>query len=249
MTEQPGSPPPPRDVTSGDPLAGGGAPPPPTAPPPGAPPPAPGSPPPAAGSPPAPAAPPAPGAPSAPPGQPVPPGAAAPPAPPASTAAAVGPAAGELAIKRSFVRCAVALILSFGVYSFYWFFQYRKRMNAELGKNDDAGLHTAGMLVPFLNWYLIYLLWKDISDARVRIGLSEIPVIPYVIGAIFIAPVFYGLVNANLNEYWDRRTGGQAVDAPWTGGEKLAVIVPLVLFGGLWLLAILAALAASTLSS
>jgi hypothetical protein len=161
----------------------------------------------------------------------------------------VGPAAGELAIKRSVVRCAVALILSFGVYSFYWFFQYRKRMNAELGKNDDAGLHTAGMLVPFLNWYLIYLLWKDISDARVRIGLSEIPVIPYVIGAIFIAPVFYGLVNAGLNEYWDRRTSGQAVDAPWTGGEKLAVIVPLVLFGGLWLLAILAALAASTLSS
>ena len=45
-------------------------------------------------------------------------------------------------------------------------------MNAELGKNDDAALHTAGMLVPFLNWYLIYLLWKDISDARVRIGLS-----------------------------------------------------------------------------
>jgi len=143
----------------------------------------------------------------------------------------------------------VALVLSFGVYSFYWFFQYRRRMNAELGKNDDAGLHTAGMLVPFLNWYLVYLLWKDISDARVRIGLNEFPVIPYVIGAIFIAPVFYGLVNASLNEYWDRRTSGQAVDAPWTGGEKLAVIVPMVLFGGLMLLVFLSILVAAGLQS
>lgn len=245
MTEQPGSPPPPRDVTSGDPLAGGGMPPPP-------PPPAPpaGVPPPAAGSPPPPPAPPAPPAPGAPAGQPVPPGATAP--PPAGAAqmvAAVGPAAGELAIKRSLVRCAVAFVLSFGVYSFYWFFQYRKRMNAELGKNDDAALHTAGMLVPFLNWYLVYLLWKDISDARVRTGLAEFPVIPYVIGAIFIYPVFYGLVNASLNEYWDRRTGGQAVDAPWTRGEKLSVIVPLVVFGGLMLLVFLSVLVAAGLQS
>ena len=69
------------------------------------------------------------------------------------------------------------------------------------------------------------------------------------VGAIFIAPVFYALVNASLNEYWDRRTDGRAVDAPWTGGEKLAVIVPLVLIGGLWLLIIVIAIAASTVSS
>lgn len=229
MTEQP----PPRDVTSGDPLADGApsAPPPP---PPGAPPAPvqPGPPPPAAGAPPAPAAP----APSV-------------PAFPPSTSAAVGPAVGELAIKRGFMRCAVAMILSFGIYSFYWFFQYRRRINAELGKNDDAALHTVGMIVPILNFFLLYLLWKDISDARVRIGLSEIPVVPYVVGAIFIAPIFYGLVNSNLNEYWDRRTSGQATDAPWTRGEKLAVIVPFVLGVGFFVLMTLLAILAASLSS
>lgn len=166
-------------------------------------------------------------------------------APPSQTVAAVGPAVGELAVKRSLGRCAVAYMLSFGFYGFYWFFQYRKRMNAELGKTDDAGLHTVGLFVPFLNWYLVYLLWKDISDARVRIGLTELPVIPYIVGAIigaffiFFHLIFFGVVNVGLNEYWDRRTGGQATDAPWTGGEKLAVIVPLVLIGGLILLLLL----------
>jgi len=148
----------------------------------------------------------------------------------------VGPAAGELAIKRSLVRCAVATTVSFGVYSFWWFYQYRRRLSAELGKTDDAGLHTAGLLVPFLNYYLIYLLWNDISEARVRVGLSEMPAIAYVIGAIFVAPIFYGIVNAQLNEYWDRRTGGRAIDAPWTSGEKLATLLPPLMFGGLLLL-------------
>ena len=163
-----------------------------------------------------------------------------PPAPPPYPAVAgVGPASGELAIKRSFWRCALASLASFGVYGFWWFYQYRRRISAELAKSDDAGLHTAGLLVPFLNLYLIYLLWKDISDVRVRIGLSEVPAVAYLIGAIFIAPVFYGIVNAQLNEYWDHRTGGQATDAPWTTGEKLATFVPLALFGSFLALVVL----------
>jgi hypothetical protein len=184
---------------------------------------------------------PPPGAPA--PGEEVPP--SAPPPPPAQYAPSVpsaGPAVAELAIKRSFWRCALASVASFGVYTFWWFYVYRKRVSAELGKTDDAALHTVGLLVPFLNYYLIYLLWKDISDARVRLGLSQIPAVAYVIGAIFIYPVFYGIVNAQLNEYWDRRTGGQATDAPWTTGERLATFVPLVLFGGFILLVIVLAI-------
>ena len=160
---------------------------------------------------------------------------------------AVGPAAGELAIKRSLIRCALATVLSFGVYSFWWFYQYRRRVSAELGKADDAGLHTAGLLVPFLNYYIIYLLWNDISDARVRVGLSDVPAVAYVIGSIFVAPIFYGIVNAELNEYWDRRTGGRAIEAPWTAGEKLATLLPPAAFVGfLLLLVVIAGLAASS---
>jgi hypothetical protein len=219
MTEQPG----PTQPPSG---------PPPESPPPGGTPPPPAPPP---SGPPAGAAPPQ-----------VPP--APPPAQYPTAVPGVGPAAGELAIKRSFWRCALASIASFGIYTFWWFYQYRRRISAELGKTDDAALHTVGLLVPFLNYYLIYLLWKDISDARIRIGLSEIPAVAYIIGAIFIAPVFYGIVNAQLNEYWDHRTAGQAADAPWTSGEKLVTFVPLVLFGGFMLLVFLLIIAAASTS-
>jgi hypothetical protein len=172
----------------------------------------------------------------APPGQAVPPGYTA--QPPA--------VAGELAIKRSGWRVTLCSIASLGVYSFYWFYQYRKRMNAEFARKDEAALHTAGLMVPFLNYYIVYLLWKDISDARQRVGLSEIPVVAYVVGTFFVAPLFYLIVNANLNEYWDRRTGGQATDAPFTRGEKLATFLPMVLFGGFIVLIIVIALAAGS---
>jgi hypothetical protein len=222
MTEQPGPSQPPYGRPPESPSRG--AIPPPPAPPP--------SPPPAGTAPPQP--------PTAPP--------VAPPAQYPTGVLGVGPAAGELAIKRSFWRCTLASIASFGIYGFWWFYQYRRRISAELGKTDDAALHTAGLLVPFLNYYLIYLLWKDISDARLRIGMTEIPAVAYIIGAIFIAPVFYGIVNAQLNEYWDHRTARQASDAPWTGGEKLVTFVPLVLFGGFMLLVVLLIAAAASTS-
>lgn len=164
------------------------------------------------------------------------------PAPPAQPPPPVVPSWGDLAIKRSVARCAVAVVLSFGVYTFWWFHQYRKRISAEVGKHDDAVLHTLGLFVPFLNVYVIYLLWKDISDARLRVGLPDFPAAAYAVGAFFLAPLFYALVNAQLNEYWDRRTGGSATEAPWTTGEKLSVVVPLVLFiGFIVLLAIVGA--------
>jgi hypothetical protein len=142
-------------------------------------------------------------------------------------------AAGELALKRSVVRCLACSVVSFGVYGFYWFHQYRRRVSAELGGRDDAGLHTAGLLVPFLNYYLTYLLWRDIGEARRRVGLSDIPAGPYVVASVFVAPLVCGIVASRLNEYWDRRTGGTATDAPFTAGEALATFVPLAAFLGL----------------
>ena len=71
------------------------------------------------------------------------------------------------------------------------------------------------------------------------------PAVAYVIGSIFVAPIFYGIVNAELNEYWDRRTGGRAIEAPWTAGEKLATLLPPAAFVGfLLLLVVIAGLAA-----
>jgi hypothetical protein len=146
------------------------------------------------------------------------------------------PPGGDLAIKRSVVRCLLCWAASFGVYGFYWFHQYRRRISAELGRTDDAGLHTAGLLVPFLNFYLVYLLWRDIGEARVRVGLSDVPAGAYLAASILIAPVIYGIMATRLNEYWDRRTGGAATDAPFSRGEATATFLPLAVFLGFLLL-------------
>ena len=176
-------------------------------------------------------------------------------APPAAAPPASGPAArarpapapglpvGEMAIKRGVVRCLVCSIVSLGVYGFFWFHQYRRRVSAELGRTDDAGLHTAGLLVPFLNYYIAYLLWRDIGTARRRVGLSDIPAFGYALASVVAAPIVYCIVASRLNEYWDRRTGGAATGAPFTAAERLVTVVPPVVFLGL--IALVVAVAAS----
>jgi len=151
---------------------------------------------------------------------------------------------GEFAIKRSVARAVLCSIASFGVYTLYWFYQYRSRISAELGKRDEAALHTAGLLVPFLNLYLIYTFWIDVSTVRQRVGLEEIPAARYIVLSVipFVSlvtgPVCYALVAQRLNEYWDVRTGGTATDAPFRGGEKLATFLPMVVIWGTLLLVV-----------
>ena len=141
-------------------------------------------------------------------------------------------------------------ILSFGLYAFYWFYVTREQMTREVGGNDQVGLQTAGLLVPILNIFITYWLWRDINIARTRVGLPEFNIPVYLVLSILgLSPIFYGLVVSKLNEYWDHRTGGQATDAPVTGGEKAVVAVGailLVLYILLILLVIILAAASSS---
>jgi hypothetical protein len=142
------------------------------------------------------------------------------------------------AVKRGLGRVWVFSILSFGLYGMYWFYVNRKLLDGEVGQGrDDATLHTLGLFVPILNYFILYWLWRDLCALRIRAGLSEFPVVPYVIGAAFLAPVFYSFVLVKLNEYWDARTQGLATDAPVTTGEKVVVGVGAA-FWVLWVLVI-----------
>jgi hypothetical protein len=142
------------------------------------------------------------------------------------------------AVKRGLGRVWGFSILSFGLYGFYWFYVNRKLLDGELGEGrDDATLHTLGLVVPILNYFILYWLWRDLSALRERIGLSGFDAGGYVVGAVFLAPVFYSLVLVKLNEYWDARTQGLATDAPVTTGEKVAVGIGAA-FWVLWVLII-----------
>ena len=137
------------------------------------------------------------------------------------------------AVKRSTGRCWGFAVGSFGLWTYFWFHNYRRLLDGELGDGrDDAVLHTLGLLVPVLNFFVVYWLWRDLDELRRRVGLAGFPVAGYLVGSIFLAPVFYSLVNDRLNDYWDTRSQGHAADAPVTTTEKVVTGVG----AGLWLL-------------
>jgi hypothetical protein len=177
----------------------------------------------------------------------VPPGYAQPVAP----AGGAGPVVGELAIKRGVGRVIGFTLLSPVIYPYYWFFVTRKQLNSELGSTDDAGLYTAGLLVPILNIIIIYWLWRDIDALRRRVGMPEFNVILWLVLSAFVpfaAIVFYPMVVNRLNEYWDVRTHGLATDADLSAFEKAAVVIGACLLA-LWLLTLVVGIVAAVLSA
>lgn len=158
------------------------------------------------------------------------------------------------AVKRSTGRCWGFAVVSFGLWTFYWFHTYRRLLDAEMGQGrDDATLHTLGLFVPILNFFVIYWLWRDLDLLRRHVGLPAFPVVGYVVGAIFLQPLFYSLTSVKLNEYWDVRSQGYVTDAPVTTNEKIitgigaGLFLLYILF--MVLIIVLAIVAGSTSSS
>ena len=140
------------------------------------------------------------------------------------------------AVKRPVGRTVWFTLASAGGYSYYWFYVTRRQLDGELADGrDDALMHTLGLLVPGLNFFVVWWLWRDLNLLRQRVGLPEFPAGAYLAGSVFLAPVFYCLVLEKLNEYWDVRTQGLAGEAPVTSTEKLIVGVGIALWV-LWLL-------------
>jgi hypothetical protein len=164
--------------------------------------------------------------------------------PPAQPPQAVQPAAAGLvegwAVKRSVVR--VVLLILGGTYILYWFYKTRPKVTAELGTYDNVTAQTWGLIVPILNWFIIYWLLRDIAQARLRLGMPNDldPVVMLVIW-FFVTPVGIGLSQNQLNEYWDRRSNGYATDAP------LGFIEVFVAYG-LWLVLILLGIIAAIIA-
>lgn len=153
--------------------------------------------------------------------------------------------ANELAVKRSVARVILLSIVTMGLYGFYWFYASRVQMTKELGTNDNAGWQTVGLIVPILNFFITYWLWRDIDIAQRKVGLAGFSAggflgvviaagvlgwIPFIGWALSIgAVIVYAMVVSKLNEYWDKKTGNKAVEAKIQGGELIVVIVGVAL--------------------
>lgn len=157
--------------------------------------------------------------------------------------AVIEPAAGGYPVKLPLGRVIGFSVLSLGLYGVWWLYTVRGQLDQQLGDGrDDATMHTLGLFVPILNWFVVYWLWRDLNFLRTRVGLPPFELTGYLIGSILgLSFVFFPLVANQLEEYWDRSTSGMAGYAPVTGGEK-AVVAAGVAIWALFLLLFIALL-------
>ena len=140
------------------------------------------------------------------------------------------------AVKYSLGRAWVYSMLSVGLWTAYWFYVNRKLFDGETARGrDDAVLHTLGLYVPVLNVFILYWLFRDLSELRRRVGLVELPVPAYVVGGVFLQPILYSIALGKVNEFWDVRTQGLATEAPMPGAEKAVIAVG----ASFWVLSVL----------
>ena len=130
------------------------------------------------------------------------------------------------AVKYGLGRAWGFSALTWGLWTGYWLHRNRKLFDGELAQGrDDAWFHTIGLFIPILNVFVLYWLYRDLDELRRRAGLGGISVPLYVVGAVFAAPIVYSIALGHVNELWDVRTGGLAVDAPRTTGETVVLAV------------------------
>jgi hypothetical protein len=96
-------------------------------------------------------------------------------------------------------------------------------VTGELGTYDNVTAQTWGLLVPILNYFIIYWLLRDIAEMRRRLGMpNDMDAIVMLVIWIFVSPAGIGLSQNQLNEYWDLRSNGYATEDPITVTEVLA---------------------------
>jgi hypothetical protein len=166
----------------------------------------------------------------------------------ASPEAAFGsaPGAGPKVI-RSVGSCFGWLLLSFGLWSYAWIYDNLTEIGNARGKDTQAALKTVLYLIPIVNIWVLYEVWKEIDEFAKSTGDEGYNVILYVIlGFIPIVNIFILIsVQNKINETWGRATNGAAQKAD-LGTLGLVTVIVGVLF---WVLYIGIFILAGALSS
>lgn len=108
-----------------------------------------------------------------------------------------------------------------GLYFFYWFYKTTRSLADHHQLDKNAGLYTLGLLVPLLNIYLLWRLFKDIQQYSRRAGstvlkypgwlallflalsgLYRLPALYSFLGFSSVLPILY--LQSLLNLYWQK---------------------------------------------
>ena len=148
-------------------------------------------------------------------------------------------ASGGNVVKRSIPRVIIFYLLS-PLYAFYWFYQTRTVVTQQVSSKDQVGLQTLGLIVPILNVFILYWLFRDIDKFNKAQGGQGFPALWFILGPIIlsiipvigligplVALVLFIIVLTRLNEALDKQG---ATEAPYTTGEIATVVAGVILW-------------------
>ncbi|MDA0183148.1 DUF4234 domain-containing protein [Solirubrobacter phytolaccae] len=152
------------------------------------------------------------------------------------------------AVIRSVGKCILLLIASGGLWSFAWMYHTTKEVSSRVNQPPPSpGLRTVLMIIPIVNYVMLFLAWQDIDKYAQRARSQSFSVVLYFVLTIiipFVALFTYPSVQSRLNDAHRAATNGQATDAPLDTLDKVLVGIGLF-FWALYILVIVVAVAGS----
>ncbi len=135
-------------------------------------------------------------------------------------------------------RLLPALLLSFGLYIFYWYYKNWKHLKNHKNLDISPGGRTVLLIIPIVGYFMLYEQFNDIKnyakENRCKTYSSGLLVlvffvisvclfwVPFV-GVLFIWPII--VVQETLNEYWRAEQPNLPVKNSFTDGELLTIIL------------------------
>ena len=86
-----------------------------------------------------------------------------------------------LNIKRGVFRVLGFSLITSNLYYLYWFYVTRQQLNRELKSSDNSALQTVGLIVPILQTFIMYWLYRDINKLRVTQKQPIFPAVWYAV--------------------------------------------------------------------
>ncbi len=136
--------------------------------------------------------------------------------------------AGSPAVIRSVGKCILLTLVSFGLWSFAWIYHTAKEVSPAAGEESSPALRTFGWVIPIVNYFVLWLSWRDVENFLKKNDSRDFPLVVYFILTIlipFVAIFTYISVQGRLNDGWRKATGGQATDAPLEGIDWVFILL------------------------
>ncbi|MSO48265.1 MAG: hypothetical protein EXQ67_09335 [Thermoleophilia bacterium] len=169
-----------------------------------------------------------------------------PPVATAEPASVANPIGGELTV-FPWWQVIIFSIISYGVWTLYWFYCTRKQVSGLVETNrDDPGTQTFGYLVPIWQVWVVRDMWRDIDGVAQKAGTvginaksytiwfavcSYVPLINY--AGVIVVPIFYLITQSRLMAALKALNGGVTTNrrvTPWSGVWAFGPIVLGVIF-------------------